>query len=99
LCAGYLQLKQYDTALKYCEILLARDDTSWRGYNNRALIYIRTEQWEKAREDLERGEALNPGAYTLKVARSIYMDAVHPVEPEVEIDDRDKQEQLDDDSN
>ena len=80
LCAGYLQLGKYDTALQYCEILLVRNDKHWRGYNNRALIYIKTE--------LIKGEELNAGAYTMKVARSMYMDAVHPVAPEIEIDDR-----------
>ena len=91
LCAGYLQLGKYDTALMYCEMLLSRNPGHWRGYNNRALIYIKTKQWEKARLDLERGEELNGGAYTLKVARAMYMDAVHPVSPEIEIDDRDEQ--------
>lgn len=90
LCAGYLQIGKYDTALMYCEMLLTRNPDHWRGYNNRALIYIKTKQWEKARLDLERGEALNAGAYTMKVARALYMDAVHPVAPEVEIDDRDE---------
>jgi len=90
LCAGYLQLKKYDTALQYCDMLLVRNDKNWRGYNNRALIYIKTEQWEKADADLVKGEELNAGAYTMKVARSMYMDAVHPVAPEIEIDDREK---------
>jgi len=88
LCAGYLQLGKYDTALRYCEMLLVRNDKSWRAYNNRALIYIKTKQWEKAEADLIKGEELNAGAHTMKVARSMYMDAVHPVVPEVEIDDR-----------
>ena len=88
LCAGYLQLGKYDTALKYCEILLSRNDESWRGYNNRALIYIKTRQWEKAEADLIKGEALNANARTIKVARAMYMDAVHPVAQEIEIDDR-----------
>ena len=90
LCAGYLQLEKYDTALQYCDMLLVRNDKNWRGYNNRALIYIKTEQWEKADADLIKGEELNAGAYTIKVARSLYMDAVHPVAPEIEIDDREK---------
>jgi tetratricopeptide (TPR) repeat protein len=90
LCAGYLQLRKYDTALQYCNMLLVRNAKHWRGYNNRALIYIKTEQWEKADADLSKGEELNAGAYTMKVARSLYMDAVHPVAPEVEIDDREK---------
>lgn len=88
LCAGYLRLGKYTTALQFCEVLLARNDSSWRGYNNRALIYIQTEQWDKAEADLIKGEELNAGARTLKRARAMYMDAVHPVVPEIEIDDR-----------
>ncbi|MDH3987648.1 MAG: tetratricopeptide repeat protein [Gammaproteobacteria bacterium] len=92
LCAGYVQLGKYTEALKYCNILLARNDKNWRGFNNRAVIYIMTKQYEKAHDDLLKGEELNPGARTLKVARSMYMDAVYPVRPEVEIDDRKNQD-------
>lgn len=88
LCAGYIMLKQYDEALKYCDLLLARNDKSWRGYNNRAVIHIATEQFERAHRDLVRAEELNPGAQTIRVARAIYLDAVNPVAPQVEIDDR-----------
>lgn len=88
LCAGYIMLKQYDEALKYCDLVLARNDENWRGYNNRALIYIHTKQYEKAHADLTRGEELNPDARTLQIARAMYLDAVEPVTPEVEIDDR-----------
>ncbi len=91
LCAGYIKLGLYNNALKYCELLLQRNDRNWRGYNNRAIIYIKTEQWDKADQDLLDGEALNPSARTLKIARSMYMDAVHPVAPEIEIDDRQRQ--------
>ena len=89
LCAGYIMLEQYDVAMRYCDLLLQRNDSNWRGYNNRAVIYIKTKQYEKAERDLERGEALRPNAHTLKVARAMYMDAVHPVAPEVIVDDRD----------
>jgi tetratricopeptide (TPR) repeat protein len=89
LCAGYILVENYDQALIYCEMLIERNDSSWRAYNNRAVIYIKTKQWEKADEDLKKGEELNPGSHTMKVARSMYMDAVHPVAPEIEIDDRD----------
>ena len=92
LCAGYLQLQKYDTALQYCETLLARNDENWRAYNNRALIYMKTKQWDKAEADLIKGEELRPGAHTMKLARAMYMDAVHPVSPEIEIDDRDKED-------
>ncbi len=88
LCSGYTVLKQLDEALKYCELLLARDDMAWRAYNNRALIYILTEQYEKANQDLVRAESIKPGAPTLKAARILYRDAVDPVVPLVEIDDR-----------
>ena len=91
LCAGYIKLALYDNALKYCELLLARNDKNWRGYNNRAIIYLKTKQWDKADRDLTRGEALHPNSRTLKVARSMYMDAVYPVAPEIEIDDRQRQ--------
>jgi tetratricopeptide (TPR) repeat protein len=88
LCAGYIKLSMYSNALKYCELLIKRNDRNWRGFNNRAVIYIKTKQWDKAEQDLRHGEELNPNARTLKIARSMYMDAVHPVAPEVEIDDR-----------
>jgi len=92
LCAGYIKLRNYDEALKYCDRLLLRNDKSWRGYNNRAVVYIQTKQWEKAEQDLIKGEELNSGARTMKIARSMYMDAVHPVREEVEIDDRQDEE-------
>lgn len=97
LCAGYVMLENYDEALKYCDRLLAQNDENWRGYNNRALIHINTGQFEKARRDLVRGEELKPGAPTLEIARSIYRDAVDPVQPQVEIDDRPAAEQQNDD--
>ena len=94
-CAGYIKLEIYDTALKYCDILLQRNDQHWRGYNNRAVVYIMTKQWELADADLKRAEALRPDAKTVKVARAMYMDALYPVAPEIEIDDRDKTESND----
>jgi hypothetical protein len=60
---------------------------------------MKTEQWDKAEADLIKGEELNAGAYTMKVARAMYMDAVHPVTPEIEIDDRDKEEENESDPN
>ena len=101
LCAGYIMLKQYGEALRYCDLVLARNDSNWRGYNNRALVYIHTKQYDKAHADLLRGEELNPEARTLQIARAMYLDAVKPVTPEVEIDDRqlDDEEASDDDTN
>ncbi|MDZ7644540.1 MAG: tetratricopeptide repeat protein [Woeseiaceae bacterium] len=96
LCAGYILLEKFGEAMRYCDLLLARNDENWRAYNNRAVIYIQTQQYDKAERDLERGEALRPGAHTLKVARAMYMDAVHPVSPEVIVDDRDASDGTDD---
>jgi tetratricopeptide (TPR) repeat protein len=88
LCAGYIRLRQLDTAMKYCDRLLTRNPDHWRGYNNRAVIYLELKEYEKADQDLKRAESINPDARTVKVARAMYMDAVYPVAPAVEIDDR-----------
>jgi tetratricopeptide (TPR) repeat protein len=88
LCAGYTNLGDYETALRYCDILLQRNDKLWRAYNSKALIYIYTKQYEKAEQELIKGEAINPAARTMKIARALYLDATSPVAPEIEIDDR-----------
>lgn len=88
LCAGYIRLKQFEKAMEYCEQLLSQNDNHWRGYNNRAVIYLEMKEYEKADQDLTRAEQISPGAHTVKVARAMYMDAVYPVAPAVEIDDR-----------
>jgi tetratricopeptide (TPR) repeat protein len=97
LCAGYIMLNQYEEALRYCNLVLARNDKNWRGYNNRALVYIHTKQYDKAHSDLLRGEELNPDARTLQIARAMYLDAVEPVTPEIEIDDRQLEDDYEDD--
>ena len=93
LCAGYTNMGDYDSAIRYCNIVLQRNDQLWRPYNSLALIYIRTEQYDKAEAALARGEALNPGAQSLKIARALFLDATQPVRPDIEIDDREKQPQ------
>ena len=83
LCAGYTNMGDYETALKYCEILLQRNDRLWRPYNSLALIYIDTKQYDKAQEALEKAEAINPGASTVKIARALYLgiDSRKNIEP------------------
>jgi tetratricopeptide (TPR) repeat protein len=88
LCAGYTNLGDYETALKYCDILLQRNEKLWRPYNSKALIYIKTKQYEKAEQELIKGEAINRDARSMKIARALYLDATNPVAPEIEIDDR-----------
>ena len=89
LCSGYLRLRQFDAALML-QPSSQSNPSAWRGYNTRAMIYLELQQYDKADEDLKRAEAINPDANTLKVARAMWMDAVHPVAPEVEIDDRNR---------
>jgi len=91
LCAGYTNLGDYETALRYCDILLTRNDKNWRAYNSKALIYVHTKQYDKAESALLKGEAINPGARSMKIARALYLDATQPVVPEIEVDDRQKQ--------
>ena len=90
LCAGYTNLGNYETALKYCDILLVRNDKSWRAYNSKALIYINTKQYDQAESALLKGEAINPDARSMKIARALFLDATQPVVPEIEVDDRQK---------
>lgn len=90
LCAGYTNLGDYQTALKYCDMLLQRNDKLWRVYNSKALIYIYTKQYDRAEEQLIKGEALNPNAHSMKIARALFLDATQPVVPEIEVDDRQK---------
>lgn len=90
LCAGYTNLGEYETALRYCDMLLTRNDKSWRAYNSKALIYIDTKQYDKAESALLKGEAINPGARSMKIARGLFLDATQPVVPEIEVDDRQK---------
>ena len=93
LCAGYTNLGDYETALKYCDIVLERNDKLWRAYNSKALIYIYTKQYDKAEQALIKGEAINPDARTMKIARALYLDATNPVAPEIEVDDRKPRQQ------
>jgi len=88
LCAGYIMINELDSALMYCNMLLLSNDRHWRGYNNRALIYVMQKEFEKAEEDLLMGQEINPNARTLKIVKGMLMDATHPVELNIVIDDR-----------
>ena len=88
LCAGYIMIDELDSALMYCNMLLLSNDRHWRGYNNRALIYVMQKDFENAEADLLIGQEINPNARTLKVVKGMLMDATHPVELNIVIDDR-----------
>ena len=88
LCAGYIMIDKLDSALMYCNMLLLSNDRHWRGYNNRALIYVMLKEYEKAEKDLAMGQEINPNARTLKMVKGMFLDATHPVSPNIIIDDR-----------
>ncbi len=88
LCAGYLRLKQWETALDYCNEALTINARNWRALNNRLLVYIMLEQYSAAKADLELAEEIAPNSRSVQAARAVYMDATEPVVPNIEIDDR-----------
>ena len=88
LCAGYVMLEQLETALAYCDDVLADNDQHWRAYSNRALVYVKLKRFAEAEQDLQKGEAISPRARTLKAVRKMLLDATNPVAPIIVIDDR-----------
>ena len=88
LCAGYLMLKQLETALWHCNWVLQRDEKHWRSYNNRALVYLAMERFEESEADIRRGQGINPRSETLKEVKGMYLDEVEPVDESITIDDR-----------
>ena len=88
LCAGLIMLDRHEEALDSCSTAIAIDDRHWRSYSNRALAYLMLKRYNEAERDIRRGEELNPHSRTLKIVKSMYLDAVDPVAPSIIIDDR-----------
>ena len=88
LCAGYIMLEQLDTALSYCNQVLEKNDRYWRAYSNRALAYVMLKRYAEAEQDLQMAEELAENARTVKIVRSMLLDATDPVAPEIVIDER-----------
>lgn len=88
LCAGYVMLEQYETAIEFCDTALEENEKNWRALCNRALINIHLGNFTAAEADLVRGEALAPYSRSLKVVRGMLLDATDPVQPNIVIDDR-----------
>ena len=88
LCAGFIMLGQLETALTYCDKVLAENDGHWRAYSNRALAYLKLGQLEQAEQDLQSAEAIAPNARNVKIIRSMLLDETDPVAPHIVIDDR-----------
>lgn len=90
LCAGFIMLRQAETALVHCNWVLERDPSHWRTYNNRALVYLRLERFDESDADIKRGQALKPDSETLKEVKGMYLDEVEPVTEKIIIDDQRK---------
>ena len=88
LCAGFLLVSQYETALEHCNWVIERDPDHWRTYNNRAIVYLRLERFEESESDIRKGQQLNPRSENLKEVKGMYLDEVEPVRERITIDDR-----------
>lgn len=88
LCAGYLMIDKPLKALQACDQVLAEDPEFWRAYNNRALVYMRLERYAESEADVKRGQELRPKSKNLKLTKAKLLDAIDPVVPTVEIDER-----------
>lgn len=88
LCAGFLLVKQYESALEHCDWVLERYPSNWRTYNNRAIVYLRLGRYEESEADIQKGQLLNPRSEKLKEVKGMYLDEVEPVKEQIKIDDR-----------
>lgn len=72
LCAGYVGAEEFAKALESCDQALEIYARNWRIYNNRALALLGLGRVAAAREDVEKGLALNPDSASLaKVSNMI----------------------------
>lgn len=88
LCAGFLLVSQYETALEHCNWVIDRDPNHWRTYNNRAIVLLRMERFDESEADIIKGQQLNPRSENLKEVKGMYLDEVEPVREQITIDDR-----------
>lgn len=88
LCAGYMMLNLPRKALEHCNAAIELDDTFWRAYNNRALVYLALDRYDESEADIRRGQELRPNATNLKIVKGMFLDETQPVNERVEIDER-----------
>ena len=88
LCAGYLLLEQYETALDYCDRALEQNPRNWRALSNRALTNLNLKRYDAAKADLDLGQEIAPHAKSMKEVRGMLRDEIDPVTPNIVIDDR-----------
>ncbi|MCH9694712.1 MAG: tetratricopeptide repeat protein [Gammaproteobacteria bacterium] len=88
LCAGFVLMRQAQSALEHCNWVLERDPFHWRTYNNRAIAYLQLERFEESEADVKRGQELNPRSENLKEVKGMLLDEIAPVTENITIDDR-----------
>jgi tetratricopeptide (TPR) repeat protein len=88
LCAGFVLLRQPQSALEHCNWVLERDPFHWRTYNNRALAYMQLGRYEESEADVKRGQELSPNSENLKEVKGMLLDETDPVIENIIIDDR-----------
>jgi tetratricopeptide (TPR) repeat protein len=74
LCAGFAALKDYKTALGYCDQSVAIIDSNWRTWQNRAAANLGLGNFEEALRDIQRGLQLNPDSDSLQKTLAIARD-------------------------
>lgn len=87
-CAANVMLARYEEALAWCNQALEIRGRHWRALVNRAHAYLRLGRLEDAEADLDLAEDIAPGARSVKLVRSMFLDVTDPVAPHVVIDDR-----------
>ncbi len=87
-CAANVMLGHYTEAVSWCHQALELREKNWRALINRSHAYLKLGRFDKAEADLIAAEELAPGSRSVKLVRSMYLDATDPVAPLVVIDDR-----------
>ncbi len=74
LCAGFVGVRQYDTALEKCNEALKIEATNWRTWNNRAAAYLGKGMYDAALNDVASGLEQALESATLKKTRRIVLE-------------------------
>lgn len=88
ICAAYVLLEDYPTAISYCTRAIEMNPRFWRAMNNRALAHLGAGDYPAADADIRRGLEIAPQATNLSRTRLRYQQIVDPLVPVIVIDDR-----------
>lgn len=71
LCAGYVALNKYESALENCNRSIELSDNNWRAWQNRAAANMGLGRMDQCMRDIEQGLALNPDSKELQKTLAI----------------------------